>query len=542
MATSMDRRSFLGLGAMGALVAGAGLVGCSPQQKEATAADTQSDGATGQETQAGIPRKEGSSTKECDVAVVGAGAAGLMAALKLSEAGKKVVVIEKAPSAAMSNFSMCGGPTACETKLQEQEGAPVSLDTIFNYMYDFSRSGVNGMLLRNCLANTGEAINTMLDLGIPMMLIPDTYGVGFRGRHMFQTGGEERVAPIIKAIEAAGGELVYSTAAEKIIMEDGKAVGVQTDKGVDIMAPSVVVCTGGFLGGEDMQLDRFNTKVYPLGNTLSDGTGINIVLDAGGAWDRNFAVFGNECGAVSAATTGRPFTEDWHNVNEHYGYWLFGGLYTDTAGERYINEEKIAQFPLAIGGEALLRAGKSYVIMDSDYYEAVKGDGIFAYLGQPASWVSGPMADFYKTTSENADAHLQQAIDEGWALKADTVAELAEKYALDNLEATVEKYNAYCESGVDEDFGKSAPFLKPVKTAPFYLFEYVPSAWGTNGGVKVDSHLRAMDKDNHPIPGLYVAGVDQGSVYSMPYYTNEGASVGLALGSGVYVAKEIAGA
>ena len=123
-----------------------------------------------------------------------------MAALKLSEAGKKVVVIEKAPSAAMSNFSMCGGPTACETKLQEQEGAPVSLDTIFNYMYDFSRSGVNGMLLRNCLANTGEAINTMLDLGIPMMLIPDTYGVGFRGRHMFQTGGEERVAPIIKAI------------------------------------------------------------------------------------------------------------------------------------------------------------------------------------------------------------------------------------------------------------------------------------------------------------------------------------------------------
>lgn len=542
MATSMDRRSFLGLGAMGALVAGAGLVGCSPQQKEATAADAQSDGAAGQETQAGIPRKEGSSTKECDVAVVGAGAAGLMAALKLSEAGKKVVVIEKAPSAAMSNFSMCGGPTACETKLQEQEGAPVSLDTIFNYMYDFSRSGVNGMLLRNCLANTGEAINTMLDLGIPMMLIPDTYGVGFRGRHMFQTGGEERVAPIIKAIEAAGGELVYSTAAEKIIMEDGKAVGVQTDKGVDIMAPSVVVCTGGFLGGEDMQLDRFNTKVYPLGNTLSDGTGINIVLDAGGAWDRNFAVLGNECGAVSAATTGRPFTEDWHNVNEHYGYWLFGGLYTDTAGERYINEEKIAQFPLAIGGEALLRAGKSYVIMDSDYYEAVKGDGIFAYLGQPASWVSGPMADFYKTTPENADAHLQQAIDEGWALKADTVAELAEKYALDNLEATVEKYNAYCESGVDEDFGKSAPFLKPVKTAPFYLFEYVPSAWGTNGGVKVDSHLRAMDKDNHPIPGLYVAGVDQGSVYSMPYYTNEGASVGLALGSGVYVAKEIAGA
>lgn len=65
--------------------------------------------------------------------------------------------------------------------------------------------------------------------------------------------------------------------------------------------------------------------------------GINMVLDAGGALDRNFAVLGNECGAVSAATTGSPFTEDWHNVNEHYGYWLFGGLYTDTAaGKRLV--------------------------------------------------------------------------------------------------------------------------------------------------------------------------------------------------------------
>ena len=95
--------------------------------------------------------------------------------------------------------------------------------------------------------------------------------------------------------------------------------------------------------------------------------------------------------------------------------------------------------------------------------------------------------------------------------------------------------------GVDGLFGKPKEFLKPVKTAPFYIFEYLPSAWSTNGGVKVDSHLRAMDKDNVAIPGLYVAGVDQGSSYCVPYYSNPGSSVGLAAGSGVYVAKEILG-
>ena len=182
------------------------------------------------------------------------------------------------------------------------------------------------------------------------------------------------------------------------------------------------------------------------------------------------------------------------------------------------------------------------MVMDSEYYEAVKGEGIYAYLGQPESWVSGPEADYCKTTPENAETHLQRAIDEGWAFKADTVAELAEKFSLDALEATVERYNGFCDAGEDGDFGKSAPFLKSVKSAPFCIFECVPSAWGTNGGVKVDSHLRAMDADNNPIPGLYVAGVDQGSAYCVPYYTNPGASVGLALGSGVYAAQEILGA
>ena len=308
----------------------------------------------------------------------------------------------------------------------------------------------------------------------------------------------------------------------------------------DVRAKSVVICTGGFLGNTQMQQEHFNTPVFPLGNTVSDGTGIQMVLNAGGVLDRPFAVLGNECGAVSPATEGWPFTPEWRNVNEHYGYWLFGGLYVDGTGSRFINEGRVAELPLAVGGEAIVRAGKAFVIMDSAYYNACQNEGIYAYLGEPAEWTAGEEAGYYNPSAENAEAHLQQAIDEGWGCKADTIEEIAETFGLDNLVQTVEAYNEMCDSGEDTEFYKPAYFLSPVKEPPFYAFEYVPSAWGTNGGVKVDSCLRALDAENNAIPGLYVAGVDTGSMYTMPYYTNPGASVGNAMGSGWAVAEQIA--
>ncbi len=479
---------------------------------------------------------------EAEAVICGAGAAGLMAAMNLCRAGKKVIIVESGANAFTSNFSMCGGPAACETKLQQEEDEWVSLDTLFTYMYDYSNTSVNAKLLRKVLSKTGKAIDDMMDLGIGMELWPDAYDNGFRARHYILPEGEERIAPIVNDIEANGGQFLYGYKAKEPVVEDGRVVGIKAQGANDVIevrASAVLVTTGGFLGNEEMQKQYLNTTVFPLGNTASDGSGITLAHKAGAVDDRAFAILGNECGAVSKATKGWPFTPEWTNVNEHYGYWLFGGLYTDADGYRFINEEKVARLPLAIGGEAMVRQGKAYVVIDSDMYEGIKAQGIYAYMGSPAEWVAGEEADYYSTTEENAEEHLQQAIEEGWAVKADTLAEIAETFGLANLEQTVADYNTYCESGVDEEFYKSPIFLKPVQTAPFYCFEYVPSAWGTNGGIKVNANLQALDGDNQPIEGLYVAGVDIGSMYTMPYYDNPGSSVGLAIGSGVLAAEEI---
>lgn len=475
---------------------------------------------------------------EADVVIVGAGAAGMNAAVEAAQSGLKVIVLEKGASIGVSNGAVAGGPSACETVIQEQEGQDVSVETLFNYMYDYSHSLSNAALLRNVLSVSGETINTMVELGVGIYLRPDNYGAGFRARHGFDVKGEERFAPLRAEVEANGGQFLLETTGEEVIMENGTAVGVLASQPggvtVEVRAKAVLVCTGGYLGNEDMIHEHFgNVTVNPLGNTLSDGAGINMVVNAGGILDRNWSIIANEFTGSNHKGGGWSF-----GANQNFTYAVYGGLMVNREGERFFNEETIATMALSEGGEATLREGLYYSVIDQAYFDACREEGIYSYLGSPESWYVGKMTLDGKLLDQN-EAQLQEAIDQGWAWKADTIEELAEITGLEHLPETVAEYNAMCEAGKDTQFYKDPVFLTPVSEGPFYVFEYEPSAWGTLGGVKVDSHLRALTADNEPIPGLYVAGVDAGSMYTAPYYSNEGAALGLAMASGTWAAKEI---
>ena len=297
--------------------------------------------------------------------------------------------------------------------------------------------------------------------------------------------------PLQEFVESKGGEFLFNTAGKRLIMEDGACTGVQCegDGVTDVKAKAVIVATGGFLGNVDMMREKFGTFVNPLGNVLSVGEGIDMVQ--------------------AAFTIG-----------------IYGTLLVNNQGRRFSNEGKFANLPLALGGAISLVGGKYYAVVDQAYVDGLNsGKDAWTLCGaDEVNWRTGMMTLKDKPL-ENVQGSIDDAVSAGWAFKADTIEALAQAIDAPELVETLDEYNGYCADGNDEQFYKPACFLQPVTTGPFYAFQYEPSAWVTIGGIRTNDRLQAIDGEGVAIPGLYVAGADNGTLMSAPYCDYEGYSL-----------------
>ena len=488
---------------------------------------------------------------DCDAVVVGAGAAGLMAAMELAAAGKKTYLLEKGPTVAVSNGSQAGGPALAETRVQAAENATVSAQTLYDCEYNFSRGTVNGSLLRKCTDQGDRVVGNFMDNGVNMGLRIDSYGMGFRARHNFanlegtQLRGLDRFGPLVEKFESDGGVLQCMREAVQLVKDGDAVTGVivknNEDKTVvQYNAKAVLIATGGYAGNTDMLKKIYgDITVWPLCNTLSVGQGFDMVIEAGGIADRNWALCCNEFGGANHKIPG-IMGGQMRSASPALEPALYGGLIVNRNGDRFMNEQFLSDRPLALGGEMALREGLYYAVLDQEMMDAVATVGIRGYYGDPEDWYVGSHGSvFYKNGENVVRADLPESVDaaveQGWAAKG-TLAECAAVFGMKNLEATVEAYNALCEAGQDTQYYKAPYLLHKLSGDTYYVFEYEPSIWSTFGGVKTDDYCRALAEDQSVIKGLYVAGVDNGSLYCSPYYENEGASLGIAYTSGIVAA------
>lgn len=538
--TNLSRRGFLTLGTVAAATAAAGIAGCAPSTNGGSEASLSQTGASGANDgpsfmQAPEPIDPSSiaETHDYDVVVVGAGTAGVPAAISAHKNGASVCVVQKE----LTPISQ--GNTATGVKLEGSDEAAIQYlitRTLGENQYRSKRA-----LLDLWAHRSGEAIEYMAEYSQGMENAPtlsknDRYPDGYLPVEYPGTDlkvltfsmrcgvkpicWQDGITTLAQAAEANGIDFFYETPGVQLVQDDhGVVTGVicQAKNGDYVQfnaAKGVVVATGDYQNDEEMvayylpDMTAFDKK-----QMNKTGDGHKMILWAGGQMERV-----GHTKMVHDFDSGPMFDEPFMAVK------LSGERFCD----EFIDMSLINNF--LIEDE---KPGYYCQIFDANYMQDVEDWG-----GKPtdpeALAMYMPEEDIAERTGVRPDLIA--------TFKADSLDELATKLGITDtaaFKAAVERYNELCAKGADDDFGKDPKYLKPVAQAPFYGIQKHVRLSAIVSGVNVDEELRALREDGSPIEGLYVAGNTAGQFYSGVDYplSIAGLSIGRAITFG-YVAGE----
>ena len=328
------------------------------------------------------------------------------------------------------------------------------------------------------LPETGRAIDWLTkDFG----LVPVYGDRGDYVRTNFGTEDDHSGAAFAKQLDELnrkqGVKILLNTKAEKIIMADGKAAGVEVSNEsgkYTISAKKVILATGG----ASRNWERL-TKANPELNTVkffeeaavsSTGDGFDMME------------------AVGAKMDAGPFVKSaYPDISIMFGYTFRNSptqqnqLVVNAEGKRVANESPYNQ--MYFNKQLLRQASPAYYAI----YEA------------------SMMPEYFR---EDAD-RLAANNDNNVVVKADTLEDLAAKMNVDYaaLRVTFDRYNELCKAGKDEDFGKDAGHLVAyTETAPLYAVRVYAASWGTIGGAVTDDTFHVMNTDGKVIENLFAVG------------------------------------
>ncbi|MBP3087283.1 3-oxosteroid 1-dehydrogenase [Mycolicibacterium fortuitum] len=554
--------------------------------------------------------------QEYDVVVVGSGAAGMVAALTAAHQGLSTVVVEKAPHYGGSTARSGGGvwipnneilkrdgvkdtPEAARTYLHKIIGDVVPAEKIDTYL-DRSPEMLSFVLkhspLKLCWVPgysdyypetpggkpTGRSVEpkpfNAKKLGADEKGLEPPYGkvpmnmvvmqqdyvrlnqlkrhprgvlrsikVGVRSVWANATGknlvgmGRALIAPLRIGLQKAGVPVLLNTALTDLYVEDGVVRGIYVVDPRDSSAEpqlirarrGVILGSGGFEHNEQMRVKYQRAPItteWTVGAAANTGDGILAAEKLGAALE----FMEDSWWGPTVPLVDSP----WFALSERNSP---GSIIVNMAGKRFMNESMpyVEAVHHMYGGEYGQGAGPgenipAWLIFDQQYRDRFIFAGLQPGQRIPKKWMES-----------------------GVIVKADTLQELAAKTGLpaDAFAATIDRFNGFARSGVDEDFhrGDSAydryygdptnkpnPNLGEIKHGPFYAAKMVPGDLGTKGGIRTDLKGRALRDDDSVIEGLYAAGNVSSPVMGHTY-PGPGGTIGPAMTWGYLAALDIAG-
>lgn len=486
---------------------------------------------------------------QADVAIVGAGGAGMAAAVAALEKGcRRVVMLEKA-GAPGGSTAMAHDIFGVESPVQKRAWFDTSRDELFRLHMDWTHWTVDPRIVRAFIDRSADTISWLEDKGLGLELLPMFPNQAPLIRHAIKGRGVELCRILRKSAEDLGVTLLTRARVKKILRaDDGRVTGVVADTRdgeVTVSATAVIIATGGYGNNTDLLKKHYphyhDTMTYD-GPPANTGDGILLALEIGAA---SAGLGSMNLHGPSSAPRSQADLLNIDGVTDAHGKPLRltlmpiclepDTIWVNKRGRRYIDEGYILQF--FAYGHAVARQpeGLSYTLLDSVLVRAKERQGIYNQMAPgwfpPDTYITGiPLPGLER---ELRKPHELVKVADSW----DDIAAWmgAEPEA---LAATVEEYNAACDRGYDPVFVKERRYLLPLRTPPFYAIRGHVHICDTIGGIKIDESMRVIDTAGDPIPGLYAAGVTTGGWEAETYdYRLTGHLVGFALNSGRIAAE-----
>ncbi|MGD7733330.1 FAD-binding protein [Propionibacteriaceae bacterium G57] len=435
-----------------------------------------------------------------DVVVVGAGAAGLSAALNAHEAltaangSARVAMLER------STPDLRGGNTRWSGAFLRLKDRTHAVDDLAEYGVKVSRGQASGAYYERLAEKVPEAFGWMVDKGVQLEALPTIFLTASATRFSPVGGGEHIVETLFSAVEQTDIEVLYETSAERLVTDDeGAVTGLvarnREGRLVRLGAGAVVLACGGFQANGEMMSRYVGENAYRIppiskGGRNNRGDGLRMAVEVGGATAGQFDIF--------HAEPKDPRSEVAEAVVMTYPY----GIVVNIEGDRFIDE------------------GANTV--DQTYERVAR-----ALFKQPDSLAYAVFDQQVLATPGYEHAVLTDVA----PIQAGTIAELGAVLGMPDgaLQRTVADYNAACpddRSGYDPlrlDGAAAQPegqpaksnWARPLDQGPFFAYPQICANVFTFGGVKTDLEARVVTSDDHPIPNLYAAGELTGLYFEM---------------------------
>ena len=481
-------------------------------------------------------RPHGPVEKVCDILVIGGGAAGLIAAAKSAEAGKKVILLEKLPKlGGGSQFAQ--GLRMFSTQMEKDAGVPDQMD-------DYIRSALNTCrweLDPHLIANAFHALPECFDWMCSWADMSDwTVEINpFGQKSVNKKNGRDAGWFVTQNMERRcrdmGVEVLTECAARELVLERSKIVGViAEDKGgqIRISCRACLLATGNISYGDVLKRtlpDYYYADSYRNSHRWPANTGdhISMAEDAGISVDYDSVAAAYLGGMIAKGVEG-PMMQlvnkgDALKVNKNGQRWINESVNSESAIWAQIKQPGCASFTIL--DKPLLDSPDEPPYMPvvnrsgRNIGEGIPGpDGKFSKavsFGPPGGHGPGAPGGPGGTPVDKETA-LRRAAEYqgGHVFVGETLEELAKNMGvpMDSFLVTVERYNALCDKGHDDDFYKLPNYLKPIRQGPFFAIRSHMATDGVFGGLDADENVNVLSH-GQPVEGLYCAGDTIGNRY-----------------------------